>query len=110
MDDPLQELAIGLRRFARERNWDRFHTPQNLAALVASEAGELLALFRWGQDAMNDQPEAVRHELADVFLGLVRLADVLGVDLWSAAEEKLQVNALRYPPGPSGPDRPAGST
>ena len=95
-----------LRRFAQERDWERFHTLQNLAALVSTEAGELLALFRWGQDAMHDRPDDVRHELADVFLGVLRFADVAGIDLFEAAAEKLRVNAARYPVSSRGkPDR-----
>lgn len=104
--DSIPALQDDLRRFAEERDWERYHTLQNLAALVSSEAGELLALFRWGQDAMHEQPEAVRHELADVFLGLLRFADVAGIDLYDAAKEKLRLNAARYPVSARGrPDR-----
>lgn len=106
MSDAIRELQDALQRFAAERNWERYHTPQNLAALVASEAGELLALFRWGQDSVNERPEDVRHELADVFLGVLRLADVAGVDIVAASREKLALNEERYPPGEiTGPDR-----
>ncbi len=105
-EDPLLALQEELRRFAQERDWEKFHTLQNLSALIASEAGELLALFRWGQDAMHERPEDVRAELADVFLGVLRFADVAGVDLYEAAAEKLKVNAARYPLAARGrPDR-----
>lgn len=105
--DHIALLQEELRRFARERDWEQFHTPQNLAALVSSEAGELLALFRWGQNALSDSPEDVRHELADVFLGVLRFADVAGINLYDAAVEKLRVNAARYPQASRGqPDRP----
>jgi len=86
-----------LRDFARERDWEQYHSPQNLASLISTEAGELLALFRWGQDAVSDQPEAVRRELADVFLGVLRFADVAGIDLAEAAKEKLELNSQKYP-------------
>lgn len=106
MSDAITDLQVALREFARERNWERYHTPQNLAALVSSEAGELLALFRWGQDSVRERPEDVRHELADVFLGILRFADVAGIDLVEAAREKLELNAIRYPVGEmAGPDR-----
>jgi dCTP diphosphatase len=105
VDDRVSQLQAALREFARERAWERYHTPQNLAALIASEAGELLALFRWGQDAVNESPDSVRHEVADVFLGLIRFADVAGIDVWQAAEEKLRINAAKYPAGREGPDR-----
>jgi dCTP diphosphatase len=65
----IDDLQAALRRFAAERNWERFHTPRNLSALIASEAGELLALFRWDQDALHDNRKDVEHEVADVFLG-----------------------------------------
>lgn len=91
------DLQASLRVFARERDWEKYHTPQNLSALVASEAGELLALFRWGQDAVGESRTEVEHEVADVFLGLLRFADVAGIDLIAAAEAKLRINAERYP-------------
>jgi NTP pyrophosphatase (non-canonical NTP hydrolase) len=98
-----RELAT----FAQERDWERYHTPRNLAALIASEAGELLALFRWDQDSVRERPDEVRHEVADVFLGILRFADVAGIDLEAAAREKLELNRSRYPLGrAAGPDRP----
>lgn len=106
MTDAIATLQHELRVFAEERGWERYHTPQNLSALIASEAGELLALFRWGQNAVTDRPSDVRHELADVFLGVLRFADVAGIDVVAAAHEKLSLNAERYPAGMSiGPDR-----
>jgi len=106
MPDEIADLQQALRTFASERRWEQYHTPQNLAALISSEAGELLALFRWGQDSVAERPVDVRHELADVFLAVLRFADVTGIDLPAAAREKLALNATRYPVGqPVGPDR-----
>lgn len=105
MSRAIEELQQALGAFASERRWEPFHTPQNLAALISSEAGELLALFRWGQDSVLDRPVDVRHELADVFLGVLRFADVAGIDLVAAAHEKLALNAERYPVALVGPDR-----
>lgn len=102
----IKRLQAEYREFVRARNWERFHTPGNLAALIASEAGELLALFRWGEDAVSKRPEAVRQEVADVFLGVLRLADVAGIDLEAAAREKLLLNARNYPVATKGPERP----
>jgi dCTP diphosphatase len=105
MPDPITELQNELRVFARDRGWDRYHTAQNLAALISSEAGELLALFRWGQDSLLDAPDKVRHELADVCLGVLRFADVAGIDLAAACREKISLNARRYPAeSTTGPD------
>lgn len=97
-------LQKQLNEFAARRDWERYHTPRNLAALISSEAGELLALFRWDQDSLIDRRNDVQNELADVFLGVLRFADVAGIDLIAAANAKLKANALKYPEGRSTPD------
>jgi len=103
--DSIDELRDALRDFAERRDWGQFHTPKNLAMAVAGEAGELVAEFQWltpaEAAAVGDAP-GVRSELADVLLYLVRLADVLGVDLLAAAREKMAVNEKRFPPGRDG--------
>ncbi len=103
MSDPIVELQRELREFARERGWERYHTPQNLAALISSEAGELLAHFRWGEDALALRREEVEEEVADVFLGVLRFADVAGVDLVAASRRKIGQNERRYPAGEDTP-------
>ena len=97
------ELAERLRDFAAARDWEQFHTPKNLAMALAGEAGELLAEFQWltpeeAAGIMADPQAArqVRSEIADVFLYLTRLADVLGVDLLGSAADKLEENERRY--------------
>ncbi len=97
------ELTERLRDFAAARDWEQFHTPKNLAMALAGEAGELLAEFQWltpeeAAGIMTDPQAArqVRSELADVFLYLTRLADVLGVDLLGCAADKLAENERRY--------------
>lgn len=100
--DSLIGLRDELRRFAAQRDWDQFHTPKNLACAVVTEASELLAHFRWSKDGTVDElsPKEraeVAHEIADVLLFLVRLADKLDIDPISAAREKLKLNAGRYP-------------
>jgi NTP pyrophosphatase (non-canonical NTP hydrolase) len=101
-DDTLEHLRLALREFAAERDWQTFHTPKNLAMALAGEAGEVVEHFQWltaEQSAALDgaRREAVALELADVLLYLVRLADVLGVDLAAAARRKMAINAERYP-------------
>ena len=98
----LEELAAVLRAFAKERDWEQFHTPKNLAMGVAIEAAELMEEFQWltpEQSARLPQQtqDAVRHEMADVLVYLVLLADNLGVDLLAAAREKVAINAGKYP-------------
>jgi NTP pyrophosphatase (non-canonical NTP hydrolase) len=98
----LDDLARLVRAFAQERDWDQFHTPKNLAMGVAIEAAELMEEFHWLTPEQSGQLppetlEAVRHEMADVFVYLVLLADKLGVDLIAAAAEKISINAQKYP-------------
>ena len=98
----LEDLAARLRAFARERDWEQFHAPKNLAMALAVEASELMEHFQWLTEKQSEEltPEAqglAAAELADVFIYTVRLADRLGVDLERAVEAKILVNAARYP-------------
>jgi dCTP diphosphatase len=98
----LDDLRDRLRRFAAERDWQQFHTPKNLAMSVAIEAAEIMEHFQWLTTAQSLALDAVTqrevaHELADVLLYLVRLADVLGIDMIAAAHEKIGLNAGKYP-------------
>ena len=102
MDGALESLTHALRRFAAERDWDQFHSPKNLASALTVEAAELLEHFQWlteeqSRNLAEDKRIAVGHELADVFLYLLQIADKLQIDLVAAAERKLQVNAAKYP-------------
>lgn len=100
--DTLHILRERLRSFAAEREWARFHTPKNLAMALSGEAGEVIEHFQWlTAEESASLPlavsEAVALELADVLLYLLRLADVLDIDLADAAFRKLEINAQRYP-------------
>jgi len=100
--NPLEDLTQRLREFAAARDWDRFHTPKNLAMALVAEAGELAAEFQWLTEAQSAAPDAdqmarIRAESADVLLYLIRLADKLGVDLVAAAHAKIEDNGRRYP-------------
>ena len=95
-------LQKKLTEFANERDWNEFHTPKNLAMALAGEAGELLAEFQWLSAEQScqltaHQLSAVKHEMADVLLYLLRLADMLNVNLEQAAYEKIALNAEKYP-------------
>jgi dCTP diphosphatase len=96
------DLRRRLAEFAAERDWERFHSPKNLAMALAAEAGELLEHFQWLTEEQSaalapEQREAVALELADIQLYLVRLADRLGIDLIEAAHRKIGINAGKYP-------------
>jgi dCTP diphosphatase len=108
-----QKLAITLRSFAAERDWDQFHTPKNLATSISVEAAELLELFQWsrgqkGWDEVSDPAirSKVENELADILLYVIRFADKAEIDLEAIAERKIALNAEKYPSANSrGSDR-----
>jgi NTP pyrophosphatase (non-canonical NTP hydrolase) len=100
----LEDIRLKMRAFVDERDWARFHTPKNLAMALAGEAGELLELFQWltpeeSAKVMDDPKaaEAVRDELSDILVYVVRLGDTLGVDLAKAVRAKMAKNAAKYP-------------
>ena len=102
--DRLDALRIRLREFVNERDWEQFHDPKNLAMCLASEAGELLAEYRWvaSSEADHHSREAaarrrIAAEIGDVGIALVLLSDRVGLDLLTVMTEKLDQNALKYP-------------
>ena len=102
MNDSLTDIRLRLAAFAQERDWDQFHTPKNLAMALSVEVAELVEHYQWlptGADAELDEAKrtGIRHELADVLMYLVRLADKSGVDLHAAVLEKMVLNAEKYP-------------
>jgi len=100
--DSLQQLTQRVRDFVQARDWEQFHTPKNLAMAMTVEAAELLEIFQWetpeqSQQMDDKKRQQVSHELADTLVYLIRLADVLGVDLIQAAHDKIDLNAKKYP-------------
>ncbi|HEX8980551.1 MAG TPA: nucleotide pyrophosphohydrolase [Parasulfuritortus sp.] len=100
--ETLPQLAEAVRAFGRERDWQLYHTPKNLTAALIVEAAELLEPFQWltPEESLNlsgAKKEAVRQEMADVLIYLVSLANCLDIDLLKAAEDKLAINAAKYP-------------
>jgi len=98
----LAELTQRVRAFATARDWEQFHSPKNLSMALMVEAAELLEHFQWRtQDESRELDavalDAVRLEAADVLIYLVRLADVLGIDLLQAARDKIELNEQKYP-------------
>lgn len=105
-------LEAALQKFADDRDWSQYHSPKNLAMALTGEVGELVEIFQWLTEAQSkgvardpNTAQAVRDELADVFIYLVRLSSVLGVDLNAAVVAKLAANARRYPAGESNSSR-----
>ena len=98
----LEELRTRVQAFVEERDWDRFHSPKNLAMALSVEASELVELFQWLTEEESaaldaDRRLRVADELADVLWFLVRIADRLDIDLLEAAGRKLAANAAKYP-------------
>lgn len=100
----LEEVLRDLRSFVAEREWEQFHDPKNLAMAVSSEAGELLAEYRWVSNADADSySKDVEHrrriaaEAADVGIALLLLCDRIGLDLIDAIREKTALNRRNYP-------------
>lgn len=102
MKSELESLRERLRQFADARDWDRFHSPKNLAMALSAEAAEVVEHFQWLSEAQSaalppERRAQVAAELADVLLYLVRLADKLDVNLAQAAARKIAENEQRYP-------------
>ncbi|KAK4440530.1 dCTP pyrophosphatase 1 [Sesamum alatum] len=90
--------------FAKERDWETFHSPRNLLLALVGEVGELSEIFQWKGEVPKGLPDwkeeekvHLGEELSDVLLYLVRLSDVCGIDLDKAALRKIELNALKYP-------------
>ena len=102
MSIELETLKICLRKFAKDRDWDQFHSPKNFSMALIVECAELVEHFQWLTDEQSknlpaDTLEEVRLEMADIFLYLIRLADKLDIDLIEAANQKIKLNAEKYP-------------
>jgi dCTP diphosphatase len=92
-----------IKKFRDDREWMQFHDPKNMAISIVIEAAELLEKFQWKNKEEVEQYVAehkgeIEEEIADIAIYLFELADNLGIDLTKAMEEKLEINAKRYPP------------
>jgi dCTP diphosphatase len=100
--DAFQVLGKKVRRFAEERDWDQFHSPKNLSMALAVECAELMEHFQWLTESQSrrlgrEQLRKVELELADVQIYLIRLSQMLGIDLVAVGNKKLLKNAVKYP-------------
>ena len=100
----LKHYQEKLAKFAKERNWEQFHSPKNLSMALSGEAGELVELFQWLTEEQSkieylddDTVSRVKDELADILIYLLRLADKLNINLEDAIKNKLNMNAEKYP-------------
>lgn len=99
----LEKIKTSLKKFSVDRDWERFHNPKNLATALSVEASELLEIFQWSNDGglseINDpkKRKQIEKEIADIFNYLVKLVDILDIDLEKAALEKIIENGKKYP-------------
>ena len=99
----IEALKAEIRAFADVRDWEQFHTPKNLSMAVAGEAGELVAEFQWLTAKESERTSLsaeklsdIELEIADVAIYLLRLSDVLNVDLPTVIRRKLSINESRF--------------
>ena len=91
----MKKVIEKIRKFNTDRDWDQFHTPENLAKSISIEAGELLECFQWNSK-VNDK-EHICEELADVVCYSIMMADALNVDLEEICLSKIKKNEVKYP-------------
>ncbi len=98
----LDDIKLRLREFAKERDWDQFHSPKNFSMALIVECAELVEHFQWLTDEQSrnlpdDTLDEVSLEMADIMIYLIRIADKLDVDLIEAVNRKIKLNAIKYP-------------
>ena len=97
----LKKIKNKLIKFSKERDWEKFHTPKNLAMALTVEVSELLEIFQWsldgGEDVIENSKEEIESEIADIFNYLVKLVDLLDIDLEKIALKKIDLNSKKYP-------------
>ena len=98
----VDELKNNISTFAKDRDWEQFHTPKNLACALSVEASELLEIFQWMNEAeqkniSTEKKEAIAEELSDILTYAVRLAGVMDINLSDSIENKIKKNEKKYP-------------
>jgi|TARA_B110000438_G_scaffold242506_1_gene242091 NTP pyrophosphatase (non-canonical NTP hydrolase) len=99
----LNKIQKRLREFASDRDWEQFHDPKNLTMALSVEVSELLEIFQWSKDGGIDEikdekiKKEIEREIADVFNYIIRLSDILDIDIEKAAHIKIDENEIKYP-------------
>lgn len=91
----MQDIIEKLKQFRDERDWNQFHTPENLAKSVVLESAELLENFQWG--SQHADKENIKEELADIVGYALLMCDHYGFDLKEILNEKIKKNNAKYP-------------
>ena len=99
MNQDIKNLQSKISSFCEERDWDKFHTPKNLAISICLEAAELLENFQWSEDLILDRENVVKisDEIADVLIYAIRLCEIMGLDPIDIANKKIEKNGVKYP-------------
>jgi len=102
--DKLEKLKKQIQEFAKDRDWDQFHSPKNLSMALSVETAEIVEHFQWlteeqSKELSEEKLCLIENELADTFIYLIRLADKLDVDLFEVAQKKIEINKQKYPVG-----------
>lgn len=99
----IEEIQQELKSFAQERDWEQFHTIRNLIFAIVGEVGELAESVQWlgeiDKSYLNSNPDEyakIVEEVADIFIYILRLSDVLGIDIADESMRKIEKNGLRY--------------
>jgi NTP pyrophosphatase (non-canonical NTP hydrolase) len=100
--DRIEELKGKIEKFIEERDWDKYHSPKNLAISISIEAAELLEIFQWksGKESYSlkeEELERVKEEVGDIFIYLLNLCSKLNIDPIDSAFNKLRINERKYP-------------
>jgi len=99
----IRYIAMELRKLVKDREWERYHTPANLAKAISIEASELLESFLWANDDLNWKNcpaplfESLSDEVADVFIYTLQFCDRMGIDLIASTKAKIAKNIEKYP-------------
>lgn len=98
----LKSIEQTLTTFSEKRDWDKFHSPKNLAIALSVEASELLEIFQWlteeqSQNLSQEQIQHTEEEIADIVIYVLNLCKTLNIDLEKAVLKKIDLNAIKYP-------------
>ena len=98
----MEDLKADIETFIKERNWEQFHSPKNLAMALSVEVAEIVEHFQWltEEESKNLPPQKlaeVKEEIGDVMIYLTELAEKLGIDPVKAARAKVEINSKKYP-------------
>ena len=96
----MEELRNQIEEFIRDRDWEQYHAPKNLALALSVEVAEIVEIFQWkntGQELTADEIESLRQEIGDVLVYLLELAEKYQIDIIQAAKDKMVLNEKKYP-------------